>query len=202
MTEHQVSSPRETPVQPAARVCVAAVAGAHGVRGLVRLKSFTEVPEDCAAYGPLSSADGGHVFKVELLGRHKALLLARIDGIASRDQAEAMRGTRLYIDRSALPDPADEDEFYHADLIGLTAVLRDGSTIGTVRAVYDFGAGDTLELTGTADGKARMVPFTLAVVPEVDIASRRLVVDPPPGLLDDDDREEGGRDKADGSPDS
>lgn len=185
MTEQRVSPQGKAAAQPAARVCVAAVAGAHGVRGLVRLKAFTEVPEDCAAYGPLSNADGSRVFKVELLGRHKALLLARIEGIGDRDQAEALRGTRLYVDRAALPEPEDADEFYHADLIGLAAELRDGTVIGRVRAVYDFGAGDTLELAGTADGKPLLVPFTLAVVPVVDLAGGRLVVDPPPGLLDD-----------------
>lgn len=192
MTDDRVSSQGKAAVQPAARVCVAAVAGAHGVRGLVRLKTFTEVPEDCAAYGPLSSQDGSRIYKVELQGRHKALLLARIEGVTDRDQAEAMRGTRFYVDRSALPAPGDEDEFYHADLIGLAAELRDGSTLGRVRAVYDFGAGDTLELTGTPDGKPLMVPFTLAVVPVVDIAGGRLVVDPPPGLLDGGDTD-GGR---------
>lgn len=192
MTDDRVSSQGKAAVQPAARVCVAAVAGAHGVRGLVRLKTFTEVPEDCAAYGPLSSQDGSRIYKVELQGRHKALLLARIEGVTDRDQAEAMRGTRFYVDRLALPAPGDEDEFYHADLIGLAAELRDGSTLGRVRAVYDFGAGDTLELTGTADGKPLMVPFTLAVVPVVDIAGGRLVVDPPPGLLDGGDAD-GGR---------
>lgn len=188
MTDDRVSShgspQAKAAVQPAARVCVAAVAGAHGVRGLVRLKTFTEVPEDCAAYGPLSSQDGSRIFKVELQGRHKALLLARIEGVSDRDQAEALRGTRLYVERAALPEPEQEGEFYHADLIGLAAELRDGSALGRVRAVYDFGAGDTLELTGTPDGKPLMVPFTLAVVPEVDIAGGRLVVDPPPGLLD------------------
>lgn len=168
-----------------ARVCVAAVAGAHGVRGLVRLKPFTEVPEDCTAYGPLSNADGSHAYMVELQGRHKALLLARIEGVEDRDQAEALRGTRLYVERAALPEPEQENEFYHADLIGLAAELRDGTAIGRVRAVYDFGAGDTLELEGTAGGKPLLVPFTQAVVPEVDLAGGRLVVDPPPGLLSD-----------------
>ena len=184
MTDDRVSPQGKAAVQPAARICVAAVAGAHGVRGLVRLKTFTEVPEDCAAYGPLSSQDGSRIYKVELQGRHKALLLARIEGIHDRDQADALRGTRLYVERSALPAPDQEGEFYYADLIGLAAELRDGTVIGRVRAVYDFGAGDTLELNGTADGKALLVPFTLAIVPEVDIAGGRLLVDPPPGLLD------------------
>ncbi|MCA8928655.1 MAG: 16S rRNA processing protein RimM [Alphaproteobacteria bacterium] len=207
MTEHQ-SHPGET-ANAGTRVCVAAVAGAHGVKGLVRLKAFTEVPEDCTAYGPLSSADGSRTFRVELLGRHKALLLARIEGVGDRDRAEALRGTRLYVDRAALPEPEDNDEFYHADLIGLAAELRDGTRIGRVRAVYDFGAGDTLELGETADGKALLVPFTLAVVPEVDVAGGRLVVAPPPGLLSGDETvgdetagSEAGGDASDGVPDA
>ena len=185
MTEQRVSPHSKTAAEPAARICVAAVAGAHGVRGVVRLKPFTAVPEDCVAYGPLTDADGHHQFAVDLIGQHKAMLLVRIEGVADRNQAEAMRGTRLYVERSALPPTDDADEYYHADLIGLDAALRDGTRLGTVQAVYDFGAGDTLELTGTADGKTLLVPFTLAIVPEVDIASGRLVVEPPPGLLDD-----------------
>ena len=165
-------------------VCVAAVAAAHGVRGLVRLKPFTEVPEDCTAYGPLSNADGSRVFKFEKLGMHKGQVLVRLDGVGDRTAAEAMRGTRLYVPRQALPAPDGEDEFYHADLIGLSAVLADGTEIGKVRAVYDFGAGDSLELSHTTTGKPVLVPFTRAAVPEIDLAGGKVVIDPPPGLLD------------------
>jgi 16S rRNA processing protein RimM len=184
MTEQRVHPSSNPAVQPSARVCVAAVAGAHGVMGLVRLKPFTEVPEDCVAYGPLSNADGSRIFKVKLTGQVKGMLLARLDGVANRNQAEAMRGTRLYVERSALPETDTDDEFYHADLIGLPAMLQDGTVLGRVQAVYNFGAGDTLELTGTADGKPLLVPFTLAIVPEVDIANGHLIVEPPEGLLD------------------
>jgi 16S rRNA processing protein RimM len=184
MTEQRVHPSGKPAGQTSARICVAAVAGAHGVMGLVRLKAFTEVPEDCVAYGPLSNADGSRTFKVKLTGQVKDLLLARLDGITDRNQAEAMRGTRLYVERSALPEPEGDEEFYHADLIGLAAMLRDGTVLGRVQAVYDFGAGDTLELAETADGKPLLVPFTLAVVPEVDIANGCLTVDPPDGLLD------------------
>ncbi len=167
-----------------ARVCVAAVAAAHGVRGLVRLKPFTEVPEDCTAYGPLTNADGSRVFRFEKLGMHKGQVLVRLEGVADRTAAEAMRGTRLYVPREALSAPEDDDEFYHADLIGLAAVLADGTEIGKVRAVYDFGAGDSLELSQTASGKLVMVPFTREAVPEIDLAGGKVVVNPPPGLLD------------------
>ena len=184
MTEQRDLSPSNPAAEPPARICVAAVACAHGVKGLVRLKPFTEVPEDCVAYGLLSSADGSRTYAVKLMGQVKAMLLARMEGVTDRNQAEAMRGTRLYVDRAALPEPETDDEFYHADLIGLSAVLQDGTVLGRVQAVYDFGAGDTLELTGTADGNALLVPFTLAIVPKVDIANGRLIVDPPEGLLD------------------
>jgi 16S rRNA processing protein RimM len=167
-----------------ARVCVAAVAAAHGVRGLVRLKPFTEIAEDCTAYGPLSSGDGSRVFKVESLGMHKGQVLVRIEGIDERNAAEALRGTRLYVSRDALPEPDDEDEFYHADLIGLSAFLADGTELGTVSAIYDFGAGDSLELKRSGGGTSLLVPFTRETVPEIDFRAGRLVVDPPPGLLD------------------
>lgn len=165
------------------RVCVAAVAAAHGVRGLLRLKPFTAIPEDCVAYGPLTNADGSRTFKFEKLGMHKGQVLVRMEGVADRTAAEALRGVRLYVPRAALPETEDEDEFYYADLIGLSAVLADGTEIGKVRAVFDFGAGDSLELTQTASGKPLLVPFTRTVVPRVDIAGGQVVVDPPPGLL-------------------
>ena len=167
-----------------AHVCVAAVAAAHGVRGLVRLKPFTEIPEDCTAYGPLTNANGSRVFKFEKLGMHKGQVLVRLDGIADRTAAEAMRGTRLYVPRDALPAPADEDEFYHADLVGLAAMLADGTEIGKVGSIYDFGAGTLLELIHTVTGKPLLIPFTREAVPEIDIAGGKVVIDPPPGLLD------------------
>lgn len=164
------------------RVCLGAVTGAHGVRGLVKIKPFTESPEDVGAYGPLEDEGGTRRYALEIAGLHKDTVIARIDGVADRDAAEALRGTRLYVKRSALPEPA-EGEFYHADLIGLTLVTVGGETLGTVSAIYDFGAGDLIEYVG-ADGKPRMLPFTEAAVPEVDIAGGRILVDPPEGLLE------------------
>ncbi|MGE0260248.1 MAG: ribosome maturation factor RimM [Alphaproteobacteria bacterium] len=172
---------------PEKRVCVGVVTGAHGVRGAVRVKSFTAVPEDVAGYGPLEDERGERRFALRLIsnakgGNAKGVLIAAIGGIDDRDRAEALRGLRLYLPRSALPPP-EEDEYYHADLIGLTAALPDGAVLGTVRAVHDFGAGDTLEIE-RASGPPLMVPFTRAVVPVVDLDAGRLVIDPPPGLLD------------------
>jgi 16S rRNA processing protein RimM len=164
------------------RVCVGVVTGAHGVRGAVRIKSFTAEPEDVAGYGPLEDERGERRFALRLVGSAKGVLIAAISGIDDRDRAEALRGLRLYLPRSALPPP-EEEEYYHADLIGLAAALPDGTPIGTVRAVHDFGAGDTLEIE-RSEGPPVMVPFTREIVPVVDLDAARLVVDPPPGLLD------------------
>src|SRR5438477_6724653 len=167
---------------PSGRVCVGAVAGAHGVRGAVKIKSFTGTPEDIACYGALEDESGERHFTLRLTGSGKGVLIGHLSGITDRNQAEAARGLRLYLHRNALP-PTEADEYYHADLIGLEAVLSDGTAVGPVRAVHDFGAGDTLEIA-RAEGPPLIVPFTRAVVPSVDLAAGRLVIEPPPGLLD------------------
>lgn len=167
------------------RVCVAAIAGAHGVRGLVKLKCFTQVPEDVAAYGPLADESGARQYAVTLKGSAKGVLLAQLSGIGSREEADALKGLRLYVDRSLLPGVAEEDAFYHADLIGLAVHEQDGPLIGKVSAVHDFGAGPLLDVRLiAADKTSVLVPFTQAVVPVVDIAGGRLVIDPPEGLFD------------------
>jgi len=163
-------------------VLMGVITGAHGVRGLVRVKSFTAEPADLAAYGPLEDAAGERRFALDLAGAVKGVLLARVPGVEDRDAAERLKGTRLYLPRAALPAPGEE-EYYHADLIGLRAVLKDGSSFGVVRSVNDFGAGDSLEIE-RSDGGLVLVPFTSTTVPVVDIAEGRLVLDPPEGLLD------------------
>ena len=167
----------------AKRVCLGVVTGPHGVQGAVRIKSFTEAAEDVARYGPLADETGGRRFELRLIGAGKGVVIARLAGVEDRNQAEALRGLRLYLTRSALPQ-TDADEYYHADLLGLEAVLGDGTPVGRVRAIHDFGAGDTLEVTRPGAPPV-MVPFTRAVVPIVEPAAGRLVLDPPPGLLDE-----------------
>jgi 16S rRNA processing protein RimM len=152
------------------------------VRGAVRIKSFTAEPKDVGRYGPVEDEGGRRKFELRFLGVAKGVVLANLSGIADRDEAEALRGMRLYLPREALPPPA-EDEYYHADLIGLAAVLGDGTSVGTVQAVHDFGAGDCLEIA-RPERQPLMVPFTRAAVPVVDIAGSRVVLDPPVGLLD------------------
>ena len=165
------------------RICLGVVTGPQGVQGAVRIKPFTEVPENVARYGPVEDEAGERRFELRLIGTAKGVVIVRVSGVESRDQAETLRGLRLYLPRAALPE-TEPDEYYHADLIGLEAVLEDGTPVGRVRAIHDFGAGDTLELVRTSAPPV-MVPFTRAVVPHVELAQRRVVLDPPPGLLDE-----------------
>jgi 16S rRNA processing protein RimM len=162
---------------PDRKVCIGAIAGVHGVRGLVRIKSFTDAPEDVTAYGPVTDAGGSRRFVIEAKGMVRGMVLAHIDGVDDRDAADRLRGTELYVDRDVLPVP-EAEEYYHADLIGLDVEMGDGAHLGTVKAVQNFGGGDILEVARD-DGGVDMLPFTHAVVPEVDVVGRRLVVEPP-----------------------
>jgi len=164
------------------RVCVGAFAGAHGVRGAVRVKSFTARPEDIAAYGPLGDEAGNRQWTLRLVGKSRGLLIAHVEGVEDRDAAEALKGIRLYVTRAALPEP-DEEEFYFVDLIGLAAELTDGAHLGRVIGVHELPAGDTLEVQ-LRGGQTVLIPFTKEIVPEVDVKGGRVVIDPPEGLID------------------
>ena len=164
---------------PAERVVVAAVAGAFGVRGEVRLKSFTAEPEAVAAYGPLEAEDGRR-FEASALRPIKGGFAAHLSGVSSKEEADALRGTRLSVPRGRLPALPD-DEFYHADLVGLAVHDPGGAEIGRVHAVLEFGAGDILEIA-LPGGRTAMLPFTRETVPTVDLAAGRLVADPPEGF--------------------
>lgn len=161
------------------RLCLGVIVGAHGVRGLVRIKSFTADPAAVGAYGALEDKAGERRFDVRITGQAKGVVLARIGGVDDRDAAEALKGTGLWVARAALPAPEDAEEFYHADLIGLAAEDRQGQAVGSVIAVHTFGETDVLEVAPAAGGETLMVPFTKASVPEVDVAGGRVVVDPP-----------------------
>lgn len=165
------------------RVCLGVVGAPHGVRGAVRIKSFTDAPEAIANYGALEDERGERRFSLRVIGTAKGdgMVIAMLSDVADRDRAEALRGLRLYAPRAALPAIA-EDEFYHADLVGLAAELEDGSALGKIIAVHDFGAGDVIEIARD-EGQPVLVPFTRAVVPVVDIAGGRVVIDPPDGLF-------------------
>ncbi|HUB97720.1 MAG TPA: ribosome maturation factor RimM [Stellaceae bacterium] len=160
----------------AQRVCLGVVTAPHGVKGMVRVKSFTAEPEALARYGPIENEAGERV-ALTVTGAAKGVLLAAIDGVADRDGAERIKGMRLYLPRAALP-PTEEEEFYHADLLGLAASLEDGTDLGRIAAIHDFGAGATLEIA-RAEGASILVPFTRAAVPVIDIDRGRVVVAPP-----------------------
>lgn len=165
------------------QVCVGAIAGAYGVQGEVRLKSFTAEPEAVASYGPLVTEDGARRFEVTPLGRVKNALRVRLSGVRTKEEADALRGTRLYVPRARLPD-LPEDEFYHADLIGLDVLDTGGAALGRVKAVHDHGAGALLELIVPGARQTVLLPFTRAAVPTVDLAAGRIVADPPEGLFE------------------
>lgn len=165
------------------RICVGAVAGSFGVRGEVRLKSFCAQAEDIASYGPLWTEDGRRSFTVSLARPIAGGLAARLSGVADKDAADALRGVQLFADRAALPSLPD-DEFYHADLIGLAVHDTGGALLGRVLAVHDHGAGDLLEITGPGLKSAVLLPFTRANVPMVDLGAGRIIADPPEGLFE------------------
>ena len=162
------------------RVCLGQIGAAHGVRGEVRLHSFTADPQAIAGYGSLES-DDGRIFEIESLRPAKNHLVARLAGITSRSAAEQLTNIKLYVPRERLPAPVEADEFYHADLIGLAVVDRAGQRLGTVVAIHNFGAGDLIEVRQAEGEPTQMLPFDEATVPEVDLAAGRLVVELPAG---------------------
>ncbi|QYX56634.1 ribosome maturation factor RimM [Roseovarius sp. SCSIO 43702] len=164
-------------------ICIGAIAGAFGVRGEVRLKSFTATPDDIATYGPLTTQDGARDFRVTLTGQTTNALTARLSGVSTREEADALRGTQLFVARDRLPSLPD-DEYYHADLIGLEVVDTGGTTLGRVKAVLNHGASDILEIHGPGLKSSVLLPFTRAAVPTVDLGAGRIVADPPEGLFD------------------
>jgi 16S rRNA processing protein RimM len=161
------------------RVCVAQIGAAHGIRGEVRLRSFTEEPMAVTTYGPLESEDGTQRFEIKALRPAKDHFVARLAGIDDRNAAERLTGVKLYVSRERLPPVEDEETFYHADLIGLAAVTPEGAPLGTVTAIHNFGAGDIVEIAPEGGGATLMLPFTDTTVPEIDLAAGRMVVVPP-----------------------
>ncbi|WP_370676286.1 ribosome maturation factor RimM [Pleomorphomonas sp. PLEO] len=169
--------------EPQKSILIAEIGAAHGVRGEVRVKAYTADPLGIADYGPLNDSRGG-VFRVKSLRHLKDdMLVVAFEGVADRTAAEKLTRTKLYIDRSALPPP-EEDEFYHADLVGLAVETTAGEPVGTVVAVANFGADDLLDVR-RPDGASVYVPFTRAVVPTLDFVAGKAIIEPPEGLLED-----------------
>ena len=165
------------------QVCIARIGAAHGVRGAVKLWAFTEDPFAVLDYGPLSTKDGARRFEVSNVREAKDHLVATLQGVTTRNDAEKLNGIELYVSREKLP-PAEDGEYYHVDLIDLAAVSMDGAPIGRVVAIHNFGAGDVIEIA-PPKGPTLLLPFTDAVVPTVDIAGGRVVIEMP-GEVDGD----------------
>ncbi len=161
----------------AAPVCVARIGAAHGVRGAVKLWTFTEYPLAVQSYGPLMTKDGTREFEIANLRVAKDHLVATFKGVATRNDAEKLNGIELYVPREKLP-ATDDGEYYHADLIGLAAVNAADEPLGRVVGIHNFGAGDIIEIA-PPKGATMMLPFSNAVVPAVDIAGGRVVIELP-----------------------
>ncbi len=162
------------------KILLGTIGAAHGIKGEVRIASHTQDPEAIASYGPLETNRPGLTITIESARLSKTVLIARLKGIRDRNAAELLNGVALYIDRDKLPDPDDEDDFYHADLIGLDARLEEsGISIGSVLALHNYGAGDLIEIQDPRSGDTYLYPFTKAVVPTVRIADGYLTIAPP-----------------------
>lgn len=161
------------------RILMGTIGAAHGIKGEVRIASHTQDPEAIAGYGPLETDRPGLTITIEKARLQKTVLVARLKGINDRTAAEQLNGVSLFVDRSQLPEIDDEDDFYHADLIGLDARLESGVSIGAVSGLFDHGAGDILEVRDPRSGDTFLYPFTKVVVPIIRIAEGYLVIAPP-----------------------
>lgn len=162
------------------RVCVGVITGSYGVRGDARVKSFCADPTAIADYGPVANEAGTATYSITLTGAVKGGFAVRLSGVTSKEQADGLKGTKLFVARSSLPTLPD-DEYYYSDLIGLTVVDTGGETLGKVNAVHDHGAGDLLEIGVPGQGSI-LLPFTMETIPTIDLTARRVVADPPEGL--------------------
>ena len=158
-------------------VLLGIVGAPHGIRGEVRVKSYTADPADLGRYGPLTAEDGRR-FEVAAIRPARDVVVVRFKGLDDRNAAEALNGVKLFVARAVLPPPEDEDEFLHADLVGLRAETEQGEQLGHVSAIHNFGGGDMLELQ-PARGPSLLFAFTRVVVPVIDIAGGRVVIAPP-----------------------
>jgi 16S rRNA processing protein RimM len=165
-----------------ARICLGQIGAPHGLRGEVRLRSFTSDPQAITAYGPLEAEDG-RIMQIETLRPAKDHFVATLSGIRDRDAAAQLANVKLYVPRERLPQLDETDEFYHADLVGLAVIDRTGKQLGTVVAIHNFGSGDLIEVRGEDGGDTELLPFDSTNVPAIDIAAGRIVIDPPRELF-------------------
>ncbi|MHB1206426.1 MAG: ribosome maturation factor RimM [Rhodospirillaceae bacterium] len=177
-----------TPPKDTQRVCLGVIVGVKGLRGELRVKSFTEEPGDVAAYGPLTAGDG-RIFNLSVVNVQGDVVIATVEGITDRNGAEALKGLELFVDRAVLPE-TEGDTYYHADLIGLAVETTEGERVGKVSAFYNFGGGDVMEVTAEGRSDTGFVPFTADVIAAVDVAGGKVVIVPTPGLFEDEKAED------------
>ncbi len=180
--------PKQTDQPEDTRILMGTITSPHGIRGEVRIKVFTEDPMAIGSYGPLSDQSGERSFVLSRVRPAKNVVTAALEGISDRDAAEALRGTNLFVARAALPK-LESDEFYHADLIGILVAGEDGSDLGKIIAVHDFGAGPLIEIAPES-GATLMAPFSTETMPEIDFEAGTAVLIAPPGLLTGADNED------------
>jgi len=166
------------------KVCLGVIVGVHGVKGLMRVKSYTEIDSDILSYGTLEN-DSGDQFDIKIKGKSKGTLLVEVEGVTDRNIAENLKGTKLFISRDALPTPLEE-EFYYSDLVNLSVYKSDGLFVGRVIGVHDFGAGDLIYVSLQGSDQTVLIPFTKEIVTEIDLQNNTLTINPMPGLIDDD----------------
>ncbi len=173
------------PAEDAKRVCLGRAIGARGLKGEVRIKTFTEDPLAIGAYGPLQDEARTRQFEISNVKTAKDGVVARLKGISTREQADALKGVEFFVDRDRLPDVEDDSTFYFEDLIGLVAINENGSALGQVVAVQNFGAGDLLEVRPATGGATVLVPFTREIVPDIDKEAGWLLMLAPEGIFED-----------------
>ncbi len=173
------------------RLCLGVIVGVHGIKGEVKVKSFTEIVEDIDQYGPLEDKSGSKKFNIKVTGYSKGILRVKIKGVDDRNLSESLIGTELYVSKSVLPE-LEEEEYYHADLLGLEVRLKDTNEIvGKIAGIYNFGAGDVLEIELKLTKKLEVIPFSKAYVPEVKIKDGYIIVETAQlNFEQDDDKEE------------
>lgn len=173
------------PDEGAKRVCLGRVIGARGLSGEIRIKTFTQDPLAIGGYGPLQDVAGGRQFEISDVKAAKNGVVARLKGVSTRAQADALKGVEFYLDRARLPDMEDGSTFYFEDLVGLVAINDNGSALGQVISVQNFGAGDLLEVRPATGGASVLVPFTSEIVPDIDIEAGWMLMLPPEGIFED-----------------
>ncbi len=173
------------PGEDAKRVCLGRAIGARGLKGEVRIKTFTEDPLAIGAYGPLQDEARTRQFEISNVQTAKDGVVARLKGVSTREQADALKGVEFFVDRDRLPDVEDDSTFYFEDLIGLVAINENGSALGQVVAVQNFGAGDLLEVRPATGGATVLVPFTREIVPDIDKEAGWLLMLAPEGIFED-----------------